>query len=1115
MKPQLGIDSISTDSVTRSASSGSDPLPNPASRSRRPPPRNDGDASGRLRLEERREKLRMLARHGSGDSSNRDGDGGKKGKSRPVTHQKTVIHVSRGSRLFHKSSAASDDKGRRRRSWSPENRGNRNLKERDGRRSSSFRADERRASRDQQQGGGDGSRPRGGMPRSASRRHSDVRRSESSGRLERARKPSSVEPRGPNRRSSQPRVVERRASFDERKHRLERSASEPASTTTATKARPRPAAERIRHHESRDRSSRVSHVDRASARRPVSANGRQRDRPAQRDVTSLHKDDPNRPVSRRTSSGQPPSSSREAADRTRILHPHHNHQSSQPNADRKTRAPVRQADNHDRSKRNSSCNDARAVEKLTLSRETARDPVSTNHKSDTDRTKEALRQANVTLLSSQLIHLNLKSEAKTQDKTSSSPLNETALVPVPPPAPMRPIGRLRSCNRGGMPVLAEEMHSTRSSDRIDAHKKRILGEANERIASRADEGHKSRSDEEWVAHEKHRYVTDEQKETRFMPTENKVHNSLAVEKIQAREGLNDDDGDDNVSIDVCFDTNHSENDAQLDRRVSPLTMRESDWKLDLSSSFVKFDESNGTTAQDVTVVERGTSSPATRQGFTNESLVVKQDSDTIGEGNAASNMDSDDKVSVHSQEKTSEWQQRDTYDESTDVIEIDDLDDSIIDSPHNISKRLRRRLSSMNDSTVTEGTSILEAVPQVNNMSLRALADHLTGRKAKVTSTVSHIDAESTSSFFADVSASDTMDQGDHRIRSKKVDEIVQKISKCRGKSSQNIQEPSRQAGNIGDAKKTASLTATASKNLLQKFPPPPPRRTHQITCAANQQPDMVPSPPPRNPQLVRSTQDGCNGTPLSPSQSKTKVSSPRPPPPPMLNYRKHASTGTAVQQTSSQPIAQAPPAPPLYGKHASTGSPTVDAASQNTQRTDAVDHLLSQLQNVDGIPPADNQAYRRSTSGGSVKNDKEPATTSILRRRNSIGVMSNIKNATNTALSGEVSDMPYRDSIGGGYGVYTGQVDQWGRPHGQGKILYTSGGSFEGIWVNGVRCQTVPPYQQGTVSNFNGAPGDVNPYYLMAPSGYGGVPPSNYYNTSQFNTSMNSFNHSMNWDYW
>ncbi|KAL7479186.1 hypothetical protein ACHAW6_004927 [Cyclotella cf. meneghiniana] len=1099
-KANIGIDSISTDSITHSASSCSDAALSPASRSRR------------LCLEERREKLLMLARHGSGDSSgnNHHDDGGdKKGKSRQV------IHVARGSKLFPRN-ADSGKEGRR--SWSLENRANRH--EPRGRRSSSFQAEERRrrkrsparasAARGATSHDLVGSRARCGKQREASRRHDELRRAESSGRLERIRKPSSIERRGADRVSQVGRSDrdKRRESFHHIENNLRRSASGPAMTTAAAKTRPRAAVERNRNHESLEHSYRFRHGDIVKEKRPVSTTRRDTDRPVDRNDTYLDNDHANRQGSGRINRGHPRPSSR-GAEKRRILH-----QSRKCNADRDKRVQVRQENKYERPRTTNASNDERAIGALPQSKEATKVPISKNHKSDTDRTKEALRQAKITLLSSQLIGLNLKSDAEEKDKVSPSSLNETTLVPVPPPAPVRPIDRLKTSNRRGrendyeiMPLLTEEINKSRSNDIIDQYKKKLHGEANDQIVLSAEDVRKNQADDNIFTHGKR--LDSHAKETRVAPLEDKVHRGSVGDKVHANVDLKDDfhDDDDNVSIEVCVDTEQLVSTAQLDRRVSSLTMRESDWKLDLTSSLVKFDESDNSGAPHVALVERGRSLPATGEVVATQTLAMGQYSNTTGEGITTSIIESNDKDSVHSRDMTYELQRRSTYDESINVIDIGDLDDSIIDPSHDISKRLQRRLPSSNDSNVTGGTSLLEAVPKVNNMSFRALADHLTGRKTKA-SDLSHIDVESTSSFFADVSAFDTKEQEDPLIRSKKVDKIVQKISKCREKSWQ------QQAGRVGDDKKTDSLTATANKQLSQKFPPPPPRRSHQTTSAAkNHLPNMGPSPPSRNSEIVRSTHDRSSGIPLSPPNTKTKPPCPRPPPPSQLTHRV-----TASQQTSSHAPhndAQAPPAPPLHGKNASAGSPKVDTASHSALRTDPVNNLLSQLQNVDRISPANDKVFRRSISGGSIKNDHIPSTSSILRRRNSTGVMSTIKHDTNNSDSGEVSGMPYKDSTGGGYGAYTGQVDQWGRPHGTGKILYHSGASFDGKWVNGVPCLALTPYQHGAVSNFNGTTGDLNHYYLMAPSGYGGVPPSNYNNTNQLNMSLNSFNHSMNWDYW
>jgi len=48
------------------------------------------------------------------------------------------------------------------------------------------------------------------------------------------------------------------------------------------------------------------------------------------------------------------------------------------------------------------------------------------------------------------------------------------------------------------------------------------------------------------------------------------------------------------------------------------------------------------------------------------------------------------------------------------------------------------------------------------------------------------------------------------------------------------------------------------------------------------------------------------------------------------------------------------------------------------------------------------------------------------------------------------VHNLQYSDRSGGGAGLYTGEVDQWRRPHGQGFMKYTTGQFYEGTFCNG-----------------------------------------------------------------
>ena len=61
------------------------------------------------------------------------------------------------------------------------------------------------------------------------------------------------------------------------------------------------------------------------------------------------------------------------------------------------------------------------------------------------------------------------------------------------------------------------------------------------------------------------------------------------------------------------------------------------------------------------------------------------------------------------------------------------------------------------------------------------------------------------------------------------------------------------------------------------------------------------------------------------------------------------------------------------------------------------------------------------------------------------------ISNATSQSKALRyVHSLQYSDRSGGGAGLYTGEVDQWRRPHGQGFMKYASGQFFEGTFCNG-----------------------------------------------------------------
>ncbi|KAL7469493.1 hypothetical protein ACHAXS_009753 [Conticribra weissflogii] len=134
----------------------------------------------------------------------------------------------------------------------------------------------------------------------------------------------------------------------------------------------------------------------------------------------------------------------------------------------------------------------------------------------------------------------------------------------------------------------------------------------------------------------------------------------------------------------------------------------------------------------------------------------------------------------------------------------------------------------------------------------------------------------------------------------------------------------------------------------------------------------------------------------------------------------------------------------------------------------------------------------RVANNGPSPANTMASAPERSLQRSNSSSAISDsarqARNRKLMALAGEgekqqVSGLSYNDRDGG-HGLYTGEVDQWGRPNGEGKIEYDSGEVFEGQWVNGNRA--APTYCPPT-----GAP--IIPGGSVAPNGGASIAPGSF----------------------
>lgn len=454
----------------------------------------------------------------------------------------------------------------------------------------------------------------------------------------------------------------------------------------------------------------------------------------------------------------------------------------------------------------------------------------------------------------------------------------------------------------------------------------------------------------------------------------------------------------------------------------------------------------------------------------NESIDVIHDShtlDSMGIGSMAYGSGRED--GTKSEAETSPSKPPSTFNESIDVMAK--YEDSIIDSQV-ITKPLKKRVSSLECDSVD--TSIPGTVLEINKMSFRALADHIRGPAKRM----SQIDSESCS-LFPDAASSQKDD-----VSGRKIDEIMNKIMQCKKKSmnySPKAKSPQHQTPKITLPTAKSTTAPTMQLPPPNKLPPPPPRRATEIpTPILKKQPEKSVSPPPSFPPPPRPIQ--VNDTKLN---SLPNNPSSRPHPPLSSSLRKHASTG-AVPDNDLRHT----PVSPM------------------NRKKDPIDHILSQLELLE--PPSPNNAHQGFVGSMSQENH-DHEMNSPLNRRNTTGATTARQPGRTDLQAGQVHDMSYRDTKGG-HGVYSGEVDQWGRPHGSGRIEYESGDFFEGRWINGEPFHE-PSFPQGYpgVAYPQGFQEGAYPQgagVMNHPSMYGGMMlPQASFNNGNFNMSMNSFN--------
>jgi hypothetical protein len=740
----------------------------------------------------------------------------------------------------------------------------------------------------------------------------------------------------------------------------------------------------------------------------------------------------------------------------------------------------------------------------------------TRTKSDADRKKEAIRQANVSLLSSQISGLNIESSDKSNPHqptvtwtVTNAPLKKTASFDDDDDSATIELddhAKNTLSRQIDWKQLGQSLRLLRSSEGSDSEKeKEILSKSLSAIheidtqylnktmdpdssvptATPTTLERKSSSDcnpkdgsyrrsslagssknESGSKRDSAGSSEKEQRSERCLAL--MAHSSLEETKeravVEKRRSLSMEAALDDIMDDITSLRGASD-DAIVVRGASDdaiVARRDSD-TVGLGSmalSMSEYDYDDGAMTRDETYEE-------SQQQTFNESIDVIHDTDTIGTAGLGSmaygSYDDEDKTYESKQQTTFNESQQNTFNESIDVIEKNQ--DSIIDFQVN-ARPLKHRVSSLNDSQSVD-SSVPDTVFEVNKISFSALRD-IIRRPSKP---VSQIDSESCS-LFPEAASRRISSDNDDDISCRKIDEIMSKIMKCKEKSSQSGSKgKSSPQQQVPKTNKTAS---TAFKVLPQKkVPPPPPRRAAETLEA---------KPPPRHKPPAHPIQIP---SPRKTTQSPPNVTS-RPSPPPLSPaLRKRASTGVVPENSIAAPISPKP------------------------RKKDPIDHIMSQLEQIEQPSPGPNNELRRSAT----HDNYGQGLASPLNRRNTTDAAPTRHPGRSNIQSGGVHDMPYRDTKGG-HGVYNGDVDQWGRPHGEGRIDYDSGGFFEGQWING------EPFHEPT---FQLQPALQGPAYQpqvmnhpVTAQMYGGMMPQapayNFNNSAgNFNMSMNSFNNSLN----
>ena len=227
---------------------------------------------------------------------------------------------------------------------------------------------------------------------------------------------------------------------------------------------------------------------------------------------------------------------------------------------------------------------------------------------------------------------------------------------------------------------------------------------------------------------------------------------------------------------------------------------------------------------------------------------------------------------------------------------------------------------------------------------------------------------------------------------------------------------------------------ADASSRCHQPPPPPPPRSQSSKNLLPNKT-QSRPTPP--------------SGNHSGSSNNSSLQRPPPPPPPPRPQMKSASSVPSNIGERASSPPKTCTDIVD-YGCSMAVLNPDPEPELQNFP--EMFDEMLPEIEQMEvdhidgrGEWNAPSKDWMKYCISSTAREGKEPGGKKKIFGRNTA------KNTTrdDRGIVRSVKQMPFTDQFGD-HGLYTGQVNEDGRPDGKGSMKYDNGVFYEGTWTNG-----------------------------------------------------------------